>query len=168
MKEGKFREDLYYRLNVVTIRLPPLRERREDIPLLAEHFAAKHGRPEGAAITPAARELLLAYDWPGNVRELENVIARALALNPSGLVVPEDLPDRLRGLPPSVPGPGSPRSPHPGRGGAPLRRPGADRDRREQDPRGGDPGDRPEDALSDPRREGQSEPVNEPEPEPGR
>jgi len=107
VKEGKFREDLYYRINVVTIRLPPLRERREDIPLLAEHFAAKHGRPEGAAITPAASELLLAYDWPGNVRELENVIARALALNHSGLVVPEDLPDRLRGLPPGVPPPGS-------------------------------------------------------------
>jgi len=107
VKQGKFREDLYYRINVVTIRLPPLRERREDVPLLAEHFAAKHGRPEGAAITSEARELLLAYDWPGNVRELENVIARALALNPSGLVVPEDLPERLRGLPPSVPPPGS-------------------------------------------------------------
>jgi two-component system response regulator AtoC len=92
---------------VVTIRLPPLRERREDVPLLAEHFAAKHGRGEGAAITPEARELLLAYDWPGNVRELENVIARALALNRSGLVVPEDLPERLRGLPPAVPPPGS-------------------------------------------------------------
>jgi len=110
-QEGKFREDLYYRINVVTIRLPPLRERREDIPLLAEHFAAKHGRPEGAAITPAARELLLAYDWPGNVRELENVIARALALNAAGLVVPEDLPERLRGLPPGVPPPGSAERP---------------------------------------------------------
>jgi two-component system, NtrC family, response regulator AtoC len=107
VKEGKFREDLYYRVNVVTLRLPPLRERREDIPLLAEHFAAKHGQPEGAAITPPARELLLAYDWPGNVRELENVIARALALNHSGLVVPEDLPDRLRGLPPAIPPPGA-------------------------------------------------------------
>jgi len=105
VKEGKFREDLYYRINVVTIRLPPLRERREDIPLLAEHFAAKHGRPEGSAITPEARELLLAHDWPGNVRELENVIARALALNHAGLVVPEDLPDRLRGLPPGIPPP---------------------------------------------------------------
>jgi two-component system response regulator AtoC len=107
VKEGRFREDLYYRINVVTIRLPPLRERREDVPLLAEHFAAKHGRPEGSAITPAARELLVSYDWPGNVRELENVIARALALNHAGLVVPEDLPDRLRGLPPSVPPPGA-------------------------------------------------------------
>jgi two-component system response regulator AtoC len=107
VKDGKFREDLYYRINVVNIRLPPLRERREDIPLLAEHFAAKHGRAEGAAITAEARELLLAHDWPGNVRELENVIARALALNPSGLVTPDDLPDRLRGLPPGVPPLGS-------------------------------------------------------------
>jgi len=99
VKEGRFREDLFYRLNVVGIRIPPLRERREDIPLLADHFAAKHGRGEGAAITPAARDLLVAYAWPGNVRELENVIARALALNPSGVVVPEDLPESLRGLP---------------------------------------------------------------------
>ncbi len=96
VKAGKFREDLYYRLNVVTIRIPPLRERREDVPLLAEHFAAKHGRAEGATVSPDARELLAAYDWPGNVRELENVIARALALNPSGVVVVADLPDRLR------------------------------------------------------------------------
>jgi two-component system, NtrC family, response regulator AtoC len=111
VKEGKFREDLYYRINVVTIRLPPLRERREDIPLLAEHFAAKHGRPDGAAVTPEARELLIGYDWPGNVRELENVIARALALNHAGLVVPEDLPDRLRGLPAAVPTPGAAERP---------------------------------------------------------
>jgi two-component system response regulator AtoC len=95
VKQGKFREDLYYRLNVVTIRIPPLRDRREDVPLLAEHFAAKHGRGE-ATVSPEARELLMAYDWPGNVRELENVVARALALNPSGVVVPADLPDRLR------------------------------------------------------------------------
>jgi DNA-binding NtrC family response regulator len=99
VKAGRFREDLYYRLNVVTIRIPPLRERREDVPLLAEHFAAKHGRAEGATVSSEARELLQAYDWPGNVRELENVIARALALNPSGVVVPADLPERLRGVP---------------------------------------------------------------------
>jgi DNA-binding NtrC family response regulator len=97
VKEGRFREDLFYRLNVVTIRIPPLRERREDIPLLAEHFAAKHGRAEGATISPTARAFLLAYDWPGNVRELENVVARALALNPSGVIMPEDLPDHVRG-----------------------------------------------------------------------
>jgi DNA-binding NtrC family response regulator len=101
VKEGRFRDDLFYRLAVVTIRIPPLRERREDIPLLAEHFAAKHGRAEGAAISPAARELLVAYGWPGNVRELENVVARALALNPSGVILPADLPEHLlRGVSP--------------------------------------------------------------------
>jgi DNA-binding NtrC family response regulator len=88
---------------VVNIRLPPLRERREDVPLLADHFAAKHGRAEGAAIEPAARALLVAYDWPGNVRELENVVARALALNPSGVIAPEDLPDSVRGARAALP-----------------------------------------------------------------
>jgi DNA-binding NtrC family response regulator len=111
VKQGTFRADLYYRLHVVSIRIPPLRDRREDIQLLAEHFAQKHGRPEGSAISPAARELLLAYDWPGNVRELENVVARALALNPSGVVIPEDLPDAIRIAKPApapapLPGPG--------------------------------------------------------------
>jgi DNA-binding NtrC family response regulator len=96
VKQGTFRADLYYRLHVVSIRIPPLRERREDIPLLAEHFAQKHGRAEGSAISPEARELLVAYGWPGNVRELENAVARALALNPSGVVIPEDLPDAIR------------------------------------------------------------------------
>ncbi len=95
VKDGRFREDLFYRLNVVTIRIPPLRERREDIPLLAEHFAAKHGRAE-SAVTAAARELLVAHTWPGNVRELENVVSRALALNPTGVIVPEDLPETIR------------------------------------------------------------------------
>ncbi|HUK65460.1 MAG TPA: sigma-54 dependent transcriptional regulator [Anaeromyxobacteraceae bacterium] len=104
VKEGRFREDLFYRLNVVNIRIPPLRERREDIPLLAEHFAAKHGRPEGATVSPAARDLLVAYDWPGNVRELENVVARALALNPSGVILPEDVPEHLRGSRPAPTG----------------------------------------------------------------
>jgi DNA-binding NtrC family response regulator len=111
VRDGRFREDLFYRLNVVTIRIPPLRERREDIPLLADHFAAKHGR-EGAAITPAARELLAAYDWPGNVRELENVIERALALDAAGVIVPEDLPDHIRGAAPAaIPGRGSSERP---------------------------------------------------------
>ncbi len=96
VKDGAFRADLYYRLNVVTIGIPPLRERREDIQLLAEHFAQKHGRAEGATLSPAAHELLAAYDWPGNVRELENVVARALALSPSGVILPEDLPDAIR------------------------------------------------------------------------
>ena len=98
VKEGRFREDLYFRLNVVSIQIPPLRDRREDVPLLADHFAHKHGRPDGSrAISDGARDLLVAYDWPGNVRELENVVARALALNPAGVILPEDLPDHIRG-----------------------------------------------------------------------
>src|SRR5438105_4119484 len=96
VKSGKFREDLFYRLNVVTIRIPPLRDRSEDIPLLAEHFAARHAGARGANITTDAREALLAYSWPGNVRELENAVARALALNPGGTILPEDLPDAVR------------------------------------------------------------------------
>jgi DNA-binding NtrC family response regulator len=100
VREGQFREDLFFRLNVVTIHIPPLRERREDIPLLAEHFAHKHGRADGArAISEAARELLVGYGWPGNVRELENVVARALALNSAGVILPEDLPAHVQGAP---------------------------------------------------------------------
>jgi DNA-binding NtrC family response regulator len=97
-RAGKFREDLFYRLNVVTIRLPPLRERKEDIPLLAEHFAAKHAGSRGATLTTQAREALLAYSWPGNVRELENAVARALALNPSGTILVDDLPEPVRAV----------------------------------------------------------------------
>jgi DNA-binding NtrC family response regulator len=96
VQEGTFREDLFYRLNVVTIRIPPLRERTEDIPLLAEHFVHKHGRTETASLSAEARAVLSAYRWPGNVRELENAIARALALNPSGVILPEDLPLHVR------------------------------------------------------------------------
>jgi DNA-binding NtrC family response regulator len=96
VKGGRFREDLFYRLNVVTIRLPSLRERLEDVPLLAEYFAARHAGARGATLTSEAREALLAYDWPGNVRELENAVARALALNPGGTILPEDLPDAVR------------------------------------------------------------------------
>src|SRR5438477_6914852 len=96
VKAGRFREDLFYRLNVVTIRLPPLRDRREDIPLLAEHFASRHAGVRGANITNEGREALLAYSWPGNVRELENAVARALALNPGGTISPEDLPEAVR------------------------------------------------------------------------
>ena len=96
VKAGRFREDLFYRLNVVTIRIPPLRDRREDIPLLAEHFASKHAGARGATLTNEAREALLTWDWPGNVRELENAVARALALNPGGTILPEDLPEGVR------------------------------------------------------------------------
>ncbi|MDI6632380.1 MAG: sigma-54 dependent transcriptional regulator [Bacillota bacterium] len=97
--EGSFRADLYYRLNVITIRMPPLRERKEDIGLLATHFiqqaAAKLNKPV-QGISDEARELLEAYDWPGNVRELRNVCERAVVLTRSLLIVPEDLPATLQ------------------------------------------------------------------------
>ena len=93
VKEGRFREDLMYRLDVVRLRLPPLRERREDIPALVEHFASRQAR--GGArphVTEAALDRLKAYDWPGNVRQLENVLARAFALNSTGILGPGDFP----------------------------------------------------------------------------
>jgi len=93
VKEGRFREDLLYRLDVVHLHLPPLRERRSDIPALVEHFAALHAR--GGArpvVTEEAKARLQAYDWPGNVRQLENVVARALALNVLGVLGPQDFP----------------------------------------------------------------------------
>ena len=93
MREGKFREDLYYRLNVVTLNLPPLRERRRDIPLLVEHFLAKHGPELGErGIAPDALDRLVGYEWPGNVRELENVVQRAMVMATAGVVLPEHLP----------------------------------------------------------------------------
>jgi two-component system, NtrC family, response regulator AtoC len=94
VEAGEFREDLFYRLSVVTIALPPLRDRREDIPLLAQHFLEKLARAASTpprAIAPAALERLRAHDWPGNVRELENVIARAVALSSAPVLTPEDL-----------------------------------------------------------------------------
>jgi transcriptional regulator with PAS, ATPase and Fis domain len=81
VRQGRFRDDLYYRLNVIEIRIPPLRERREDIPLLADHFLERIGHELGkeiGGIAPGALKLLLGYDWPGNVRELENAIERAI------------------------------------------------------------------------------------------
>ena len=93
MREGKFREDLYYRLNVVTVNLPPLRERRRDVPLLVEHFLAKHAPELGErGIASDALDRLVGYDWPGNVRELENVIQRAMVMATSGVILPEHLP----------------------------------------------------------------------------
>jgi transcriptional regulator with PAS, ATPase and Fis domain len=78
MQEGKFREDLFYRLNVIPLTIPPLRERREDIPALAEHFLQRYGRRQGRSLrlTAEAIERLLRYPWPGNVRELENIMER--------------------------------------------------------------------------------------------
>ena len=86
MDEETFREDLFYRLNVIVVQLPPLRERRDDIPLLVQQFLDKFGeesRKPGLILTPAAMDRLMAYDWPGNVRELENVIERAVVLSVS-------------------------------------------------------------------------------------
>ncbi len=103
--EGKFREDLLYRLDVVHLHLPPLRERREDIPALVEHFAALHAR--GGArpvVTEEAMARLLAYDWPGNVRQLENVVARALALNTTGVLGPADFPEPIGDAPKKLAG----------------------------------------------------------------
>ena len=96
--EGRFREDLFYRINVIPIHLPPLRERGEDIPLLAEYFLVKYRDQMGKdvhALSQESMDLLEAYDWPGNIRELENVIERAVALEKSQTILPESLPDHI-------------------------------------------------------------------------
>jgi len=98
VKNGTFRQDLYFRLNVVHLNMPSLRDRKEDIPLLAEFFVHKYCKRCGAHAKPISREamsLLTNYDWPGNVRELENVIERALVLGISDEILPEDLPESL-------------------------------------------------------------------------
>lgn len=95
LRTGRFREDLYYRLNVVTIVLPPLRERRQDLPLLIDHFLQRFAEKNGKKIrgfTPQAREALLRYDYPGNVRELENLVERAVVLTRDEVIGKEDLP----------------------------------------------------------------------------
>jgi DNA-binding NtrC family response regulator len=89
VSQGKFREDLYYRLNVVTISLPPLRDRRQDIPALVQHFLNRGGRQH--SITPGALALLCDYHWPGNVRELENTIERALVLSKNGVITESEV-----------------------------------------------------------------------------
>ena len=105
--EGKFREDLYYRVNVFAITIPPLRERREDIPLLAEHFLRKFSavmnKPVGR-VGAAAEEVLRVYDWPGNVRELQNAIERAVLVCKGGEIRPEDLPVQLSNAQPEPAG----------------------------------------------------------------
>ncbi|MDQ5835664.1 MAG: sigma 54-interacting transcriptional regulator [Acidobacteriota bacterium] len=98
VRAGTFRQDLYYRLNVVSFEMPPLRERREDIPLLASYFAAKYAakfKRKVTGLSPEARECLVSYDWPGNVRELENAIERAVVLGSTERVLPEDLPENV-------------------------------------------------------------------------
>jgi two-component system response regulator HydG len=102
VKEGRFREDLFYRLNVVPIHLPPLRERKEDIPLLAEHFFKLYQEKNKKSIKgflPKTIDTLMRYDWPGNIRELENVIERAVLLCRGEYVSPKDLPSPFQGEP---------------------------------------------------------------------
>jgi two-component system nitrogen regulation response regulator GlnG len=100
IREGRFREDLYYRLNVVTVTLPPLRERSEDVPFLVDHFLAKYGRELGErAVSAEALALLVGYAWPGNVRELENVVQHAMVMAGAGVILPEHLPIRATAAP---------------------------------------------------------------------
>ncbi len=98
VREGKFRQDLYYRLAVLKITMPTLRDRREDIPMLVRHFVQKHAKRckvKPRPISPDALACMVNYDWPGNVRELENAIERALVLGSSDMILPEDLPESL-------------------------------------------------------------------------
>ncbi len=99
VREGKFREDLYYRINVLSMIIPPLRERKEDIRLLVEHFREKYNQrlnTDIQGVSPDAMHLLLEYKWPGNVRELENVIERAMVLTENKIIQVEDLPPQLK------------------------------------------------------------------------
>ncbi|HXW06351.1 MAG TPA: sigma-54 dependent transcriptional regulator [Vicinamibacterales bacterium] len=99
MEEGRFREDLFYRLHVITVQLPALRERKEDIPLLVQHFLEKYSAENQKThldLTPEALDLLLDYDWPGNVRELENVIERAVVLSSGSRIDVDLVPDHVR------------------------------------------------------------------------
>ncbi|HYE87656.1 MAG TPA: sigma-54 dependent transcriptional regulator [Vicinamibacterales bacterium] len=99
MEEGRFREDLFYRLHVISIHLPALRERRDDVPLLVQHFLEKYGvenERRNMEVTPEALDLLMEYDWPGNVRELENVIERAVVLCTGNRIGTELIPEHVR------------------------------------------------------------------------
>ncbi len=101
VKKGAFREDLYYRISVFPIVLPALRERKEDIPLLAAHFLEKYTKQENKeidGIAPDALELLISYSWPGNVRELENAIERAILMASTNDISPKDLPNSIRAI----------------------------------------------------------------------
>ena len=113
VSEGKFREDLFYRLNVIPVQMPALRDRAEDVSLIADYFLAKYASEMGKAIdgfSPEALALLKAYSWPGNVRELENVVERAVALESERLIVPATLPENLRAGRPATSRPSSPAS----------------------------------------------------------
>lgn len=101
MRQKEFREDLYYRINVVPIRIPPLRERKNDIHPLVTHILEKNGMEDGSPakrIAKEALELLMEYRWPGNVRELENVIERSVAFCDGDTIEPKDLPEKIRSL----------------------------------------------------------------------
>ena len=95
LADGTFREDLFYRLSVIPIHLPPLRERPDDIPLLLRYFCAKHGNPQ-VSFDRQALDTLVKYGWPGNVRELENTVERLLIMRNNDSITPEDLPDKIR------------------------------------------------------------------------
>lgn len=100
VRAGRFREDLYYRLNVITLELPPLRSRREDIPLLASHFLKLYGNENGMeerTLSPEAMRIMMDYEWPGNVRELENAMERGVVLSTGKVIPPELLPPQLSG-----------------------------------------------------------------------
>ena len=102
VEDGRFREDLFYRLHVISIYLPPLRERKEDIPVIAHHFLAKYSdenRKPGLELTAAALDLMMEYDWPGNVRELENVIERAVVLATGTRIDTDLIPENVRSSP---------------------------------------------------------------------
>jgi len=101
IQAGRFREDLYYRLNVVTVDVPPLRQRREDIPLLADFFLKQYAQKNRRLITgftPRATDLLMRYEWPGNVRELENIIERAVIMARGEMITPLEFPNDLQNL----------------------------------------------------------------------
>jgi DNA-binding NtrC family response regulator len=100
VREGRFREDLFYRLNVICLELPPLRSRREDIPLLAAHFLkfyAQENGTEDRSLSPEAMRIIMDYEWPGNVRELENAMERGVVLSTSRTISPDLLPTQLTG-----------------------------------------------------------------------
>jgi len=96
VQEGKFREDLYYRLNVFTLHMPPLRERKEDIPLLVDHFL--HNLPKKVEISSLALQMIMAFPWPGNIRELKNIIESAAVIAENGFIEPAQLPTKITGL----------------------------------------------------------------------
>lgn len=101
VKQNAFREDLYYRINVINIAIPPLRERKEDIPMLLSHFLERAAKSAGKAVpevSPKTLEILENYDWPGNIRELQNVVERAIAISTGGSIEPSHIPDHILGF----------------------------------------------------------------------